>query len=439
MKALLVIAITACFFNICAFSATLSPIPVLDKLSHKGWKPWMFEPSEKSFHLLSVKEDLSQAIMIKPTPYWDKEFKPYKWYQNEQGSAYFLENAKVAVYIFDLDKKGIDLELQKRIVTILDEALNFGPQKTSSFSFSLFSSAHASSSCAAPGGNASIDEMSRFSKKINKEVSPITAEATFNMLKRCGGKVIEDIWTDLKTLATEPWKFIYDGAMSLISLVKTVANFREVIPKVWKELQGMSLMQVMDLICPMAVKMVVGVFTGKATLDAAKMFSTLLSELKLIKNLSSKIKNFKIPVTKPPKTQILTIQNGRALEGTVASQVKSLAKMQKGKIYVDGNPLEAHSRYSGVILDDGKMLLTKKTHNLLVKANDKVGTAFEFMTDSKGNVMVALNQSSTFLPSFDGMNKWMKFWVDKQQGFKKLDFPDKLGTGLPFRTAAYKH
>jgi hypothetical protein len=422
-------------------SAAVSPMPLIEQMDQHGWKPWMFEPSENSFHLMSVKADLTQAIVIKPTITWDKKYQAHKWYDTAEGSTYFLSEQNVAVYIFDFSKKPVNAELKKQVLHMLETSVKNKTTRSSS-SFNLFPRAYASEDCEAPiGAQTQVSELANFSNSLVPVVAPFSAEAIWDMLNRCGSKVISETLHDMKKMVTDPIAWMKDTWHGLASVVDFVANFQTTIPKVFENIKSMSATQLFDVLCPVATKILLGILTGKLASDAATISINLIKELKVIKAMMAKAKTLLVSVPKP-KLPHLKIMNGRMPEGTLQMQAKSLVSMAEGKFTIGGEALQPMKQYTGLILDDGRMLLQDRNlalHNQLVRSSDKVATAFEVWTDSKGNIRTAFNQSGTYMPDFEGCKTWMKWWVDKQKGLKNAGFEDKLGTGLPFKLVEFKN
>lgn len=422
-------------------SAAVSPMPLMDQMSAHGWKPWMFGPAENGFDLMTVKDDLSQAIVIKPTISWDAKYQPNKWYDTAEGSTYFLSQHKVAVYIFDFSKRAVSDELKNQVLHMMNTSVEIKASRTQS-SFHLFPRAYASAECEAPtGADSHVTQLSNFSSSLSTAVTPFSAEAVWDMLNRCGSKVINETLHDMKKMVTDPIAWLKDTWHGLASVVDFVANFQTTIPKVFENLKSMSGTQLFDVLCPVASKILVGVLTGKLASDAATISINLIKELKAVKAMMSKAKTLLVSIPKP-KIPHLKIMNGRMPEGTLQMQAKSLASMADGKFTIGGEALGPMKQYTGLILDDGRMLLQERNialHNQLVRSSDKVGTAFEVWTDAKGNIRAAFNQSGTYMPDFDGCKSWMKWWVDKQKGLKNAGFEDNFGTGLPFKLVEFKN
>jgi hypothetical protein len=428
--------------NFSSFASTLSPVPLISLLEDEGWKPWMIELNQRSFHLMSVKEDLTQAVIIKPTLAWDAKYKANTWYDTQEGSTYFLKSENVSVYILDFSKRAVTNELKNKILNILksQDVVKTTFQRKSSFS--LFPTAHASE-CAAPNGmNSSVNNLSSFASTFNQTVVPFDGSAIWDMLNRCGSKVINDTLHDLKQMATDPIAWLKDTWHGLASIVDFVGNFMTVMPKVFEDVKQMSATQLFDVLCPVATKVLLGVLTGKLASDAVTISIQLIKELKVVKELMKAAKALPKIIHVKPKLPHLTIKNGRLPAATLEMQAKSVAKMTKGEISINGQALQPSKQYTGIILDDGRMLLQDRRivlHNELVRDGDKVGTAFELWTNAKGKILMVINQSGTYAPDYKGCQQWMKWWAEKQRGIGKLGFEDKHGTGLPFKVMEYKN
>jgi hypothetical protein len=425
-----------------SFGSSVGPVPLISLLEAEGWKPWMFEPSDANFHLMSVKEDLTQAVIIKPTLTWNQNFRPNTWYDTQEGSAYFLAKENIAVYILDFSKRAVSIELKNKIITILQsqEVIKTSFQKRNSFSF--FPTAYASECTAPTGMDSSMKNLESFAKTFNQAIVPFDGSVIWDMLNRCGSKVINDTLHGLKEMATDPIGWMKNTWHGVASLVDFVGNFMTVLPKVFENVQQMSATQLFDTLCPVVTKVLLGVLTGKLASDAAAISVELIKELKIVKNLMKTIKPLPKLINSKPNIPHLTIQNGRLPAGTLEMQVKSLVKMTNGEISIHGKALLPMKQYTGIVLADGRMLLQERNivlHNELVRNNDKVGTAFELWTNTKGAVHVVINQSGTYAPDFKGCQQWLKWWANKQKGFGSTGVEDKFGTGLPFRLLEFQN
>ncbi len=437
MKLLLVLFL---FLNTAsvAFASSLSVLPLLSKLEARGWRPWILNPGDQNFHLMSVNDDLSQAIVIKPTTHWDKEFKPNTWYSVPEGSAYFFEQHQVAIYIFDFFKRTIDPDLKKQLLNILDHSVQANSPPAKKFPLHFFSSAYASEYCSSPiGDQQDINQMAEFSMSLDKSIQPFSQEYIWNMLKRCGGAMWDGVKEEVSSMTLNPITWMKETWSGLKGIVDFVANIQTALPKIISELQNLSKEEVIDLICPMIPGIAIGIISGKIMMDATKLAFHFIKKLKSIQNLAKRSKTLKMTLAHlRPKTSPLSIKNGRAPRGTREGQLKSLSKIVDGEITINGEPLKEFTTYSGVILDDGRLLLHPGNHDGLVMPGNKVMTALEIRTGSKGKILLGSNQSSTFLPDYEGCKKWLTYWMKTQNG--GADIPDAYGHGFPFRFPAYK-
>ncbi|MFZ4715119.1 MAG: hypothetical protein ACOYL6_15465 [Bacteriovoracaceae bacterium] len=425
MKALKLILIFLSLFCVKLFASDevrLSLPQFMHELKQSDWKTTYTDNSNLGFNLMAINKDFSQVLMVKPTLQWEANFKPNQWYDLPQGSAYFFQDYQVAIYIFDLEKRAISGLTKSHLFKLVSSSLVSTETKIrSSWIRHLLplSTAYANPHC--EGGNQDQTQgLSDLSYKIYQHVS-FGANQVWDMLYKCGNTVIQDTIKGISEMVTHPLNFISQTWDSIKGLVNVVENFTTIIPQVFAQVQKLSPKQLFDLICPVATKLMLGIVTGKIAMDGAKIAYEMLKEIKLIQKSMAQIKAIPIIaalIAVKPKLPLLKVENGRLPKGTVTMQNSSLASMEKGKLLINGQKLKPGKRYSGVILDDGRMLLQETDialHNELVMPGDKVGTAFEILTGKDGNILVALNQSGTYLPTFEGTKQWMQWWMKTQK------------------------
>lgn len=438
MKKLLLI-LTFLIFSAASF-ASVSMMPVLNQLDSQGWELWDLGPADVNFHSLSVNEDMTRAVILKSTTHWNKEFKPNQWYDIPQGSAFFLEKEKIAVYILDFKKRPIENHVKSSLLEILHTSVKVTTMPKPRFSFSLFASAYANE-CAVTGAS-STDGMVSFSKRFIAATAPfLNSSFMFQKLKQCGGKAVKSAIDDFLKMVTDPLGFIEGAWKALGTIIGVFADIKNLMPKLIENFVHMDPVKIFDEICPIVARITAGALLSaaggtKLVLDGVKLLAEFVSKLQLVKKVVSTSRRVIAKLPPPPKIPTLKVANGRALEGTKKIQSESLVKYVDGEMQIGGKALEPSTRYSGVILKDGRKLAGTKNHNQYIMKGDEVGTAFEFWTNKAGKPMMKLNQSSTFKPAYKDMVEFEKWWLKGQVKNGNINSA-LLNDGLHIRSAAF--
>jgi hypothetical protein len=394
------------------------------ELERFNWHPIFLSTSDLEYGLGALSPDGKQVLLIKSADQWEEsKYKMNTWYDLPKGSAYYSREKKLAIYLFELDQQGVRQVLKDQILHLISgHTSSEESKKSTSWSNFLIPTAHAAEECLSDGSH-----LSALPQKLTSDLLARESEI-WDMLTSCGSKVIQDTLKGFAEMVTDPLKFIGDAWSSIKGLSLIVSNFTTLLPEVYSQLSRMSARQLFDVICPVTTKLLVSLMSGKLALDGAKIATQMLKEIKLIQQASAKLKKIPAAFKSVPKPKLapLTQKDGeRFLMGTKVVQKEALTSLKNGELLVGGKPLNPSTNYTGILLDDGRLLLRPRTlanHNELVAPGDKVATAFELMTNSKGKVQVIINQSGTFQPPFSGMKSWLDWWSKTQSGAEELPF-----------------
>jgi hypothetical protein len=416
-------------FSLLLISTSTYAGEFLRQLNQHHWHTVVAQPSMLGINLLAIGPGGGQVMLVKPTTHWDEKYQADQWYDRAEGSAYFFGKEKIAIYVFDLAKRGISSETKSQLLEQVFVGLNPSEFKSSKLWRNLLiPKAHASTLCSMHTTGA----LTQFGQQLAAYL-PAQELEIWEMLSQCGSTVIQDTLSGLAEMVSDPLKFIGDTWDSIKALSLIVTNFTTILPEIYAQASKLTARQLFDIICPVATKMLISVMTGKIALDGAKIAAQMVKEIKFVQQAASKIKTATKITKLPPRPKLapLTLKDGeRFLEGTKEIQKKAITTLKDGDLLVDGKPLNPSSNYTGVMLQDGRMLMQPRTlanHNQLVMPGDKVATAFEIVTNSKGKVLVLINQSGSFQPKFDDMKAWLDWWAKSQ----------KVEGDLPFRIAKF--